>query len=242
MPELLLLSNSVSPGLGFLEHVLAEIGELVPPGSRLLFLPYASSDPDRYTEAMTAALAPLSVRVAGAHVVADPAREVAAADAVFTGGGNSFRLLRVLQAGQLLPVIRERVEAGMPYLGASAGSNVACPTIRTTNDMPIVEPASLDALGLIPFQINPHYFDPDPGSQHQGETRPQRIREFLEENDVPVLALREGSWLRVSGSSARVGGTAGALIFTRHEGERGVSPGTDVSHLMSARPRFDSVD
>jgi dipeptidase E len=242
VPELLLLSNSVSPGLGFLEHALGEISELLPPGSRLLFLPYASSDPDRYTEVMAAALAPLSVRVAGAHVAADPVHEVAAADAVFTGGGNSFRLLRALQIRGLVPAIRERAAAGMPYLGASAGSNVACPTIRTTNDMPIVEPASFDALGLIPFQINPHYLDPDPGSQHQGETRPQRIREFLEENDVPVLALREGSWLRVSGSAAKVGGTAGGIIFTRHSGERGVSPGTDVSHLMSAPVRFDSVD
>ncbi len=241
MPELLLLSNSVSPGGGFLEHALAEIGELVPPGSRLLFLPYASSNPDRYTQVMASALAPLSVRVVGAHVVADPVRELAGADAVFSGGGNSFRLLRALQASGLLPAIRERVGAGMRYLGASAGANVACPTIRTTNDMPIVQPASLDALGLIPFQINPHYLDPDPGSPHQGETRPQRIREFLEENDVPVLALREGSWLRVSGSTARVSGTAGGIIFTRHEGERGVSPGTDVSHLMSAPARFDSA-
>jgi dipeptidase E len=241
MPELLLLSNSVSPGLGFLEHALTEIGELVPPGSRLLFLPQANSDPDQYTRVVAGALAPLSVRVAGAHAVADPVRELAGADAVFTGGGNSFRLLRALQAGGLLPAIRERVAAGMPYLGASAGTNVACPTIRTTNDMPIVQPASLDALGLIPFQINPHYLDPDPDSTHQGETRPQRIREFLEENDVPVLALREGSWLRVSGSAARVAGTAGGVIFSRHEAERSVSPGTDVSRLLSTRPRFDSV-
>jgi dipeptidase E len=241
MPELLLLSNSVSPGLGFLEHALAEIGELVPPGSRLLFLPQANSDPDQYTSVVAAALAPLSVRVTGAHAVDDPVRELARADAVFTGGGNSFRLLRALQASGLLPAVRERVLAGMPYLGASAGTNVACPTIRTTNDMPIVQPASLDALGLIPFQINPHYLDPDPASTHQGETRPQRILEFLEENDVPVLALREGSWLRVSGSVARVAGTAGGVIFSRHEAERSVPPGTDVSHLLSARPRFDSV-
>jgi dipeptidase E len=241
MPELLLLSNSVSPGLGVLEHALAEIGGMVPPGSKLLFLPQASSEPDRYTQVMTSALAPLSVRVCGAQAVADPVRELDGADAVFTGGGNSFRLLRVLQASGLLAAIRERVAAGMPYLGASAGANVACPTIRTTNDMPIVQPASLDALGLIPFQINPHYLDPDPHSPHQGETRPQRIREFLEENDVPVLALREGSWLRVSGSVARVGGLAGGIIFTRHEGERGVSPGNDVSHLLSARARFDTA-
>jgi dipeptidase E len=238
--ELLLLSNSVSPGQAYLEHALAEIGALVPPGSTLLFLPYASSDPDRYTEVMAAALAPISVRVTGAHAVPDPVRELAAADAVFTGGGNSFRLLRALQDNGLLAAVRERAAAGLPYLGASAGSNLACPTIRTTNDMPIVAPAGLDALGLIPFQLNPHYFEPDPASAHQGETRPQRLREFLEENDVPVLALREGSWLRVSGSAATVGGTADAVLFSRTEGERAVPAGTDVSHLLSVRPQFDS--
>jgi dipeptidase E len=239
MPELLLLSNSVSPGMAFLEHARGVIGELVPPGSRLLFLPYASADLDRYGRVMTDALAPLGIAVLSAHVLTDPAAELTACDAVFCGGGNSFRLLRTLQRTGLIPALRERVAAGMPYLGASAGTNMACPTLRTTNDMPVVQPDSFAAIGLIPFQINPHYLDPDPASTHQGETRPQRIAEFLEENDVPVLGLREGSWLRVSGRAAAVGGTAGARLFSRGQDARELAPGTDVSYLLGVRPRFD---
>jgi dipeptidase E len=237
--ELLLLSNSVSPGMGFLEHARAVIGELVPAGSRLLFLPYAAADRDRYADVMTAALAPLSVSVIGAHRYRDPAAELGACDAVFAGGGNSFRLLRALESAGLVAALRARVTAGLPYLGASAGTNMACPTLRTTNDMPIVQPASFDAIGLIPFQINPHYLDPDPASAHQGETRPQRIDEFLEENDVPVLGLREGSWLRVSGAAAVLGGTASARLFRRSQDARELMPGTDVSELLAVTPRFD---
>jgi dipeptidase E len=237
--ELLLLSNSVSPGLGFLEHARAEIRELVPAGSRLLFLPYAVADRDRYAAVMTGALAPLSITVTSAHQLPDPAAALAACDAVFCGGGNSFRLLAALQAAGLVAALRERVTAGLPYLGASAGTNMACPTLRTTNDMPIVEPESFAAIGLIPVQINPHYLDPDPASTHQGETRPQRIAEFLEENDVPVLGLREGSWLRVSGAVAAIGGTAGARLFRRGQPAAELPPGADVSYLLGVRPRFD---
>ena len=239
MADLLLLSNSTSPGGAFLEHALTEITTLVPPGSSLLFVPFAGSDPDAYTERMAAALAPVGISVTGAHAAGDAGAALASADAIFVGGGNSFRLLRTLQRQGLLPAIAGRVADGLPYLGASAGSNLACPTIRTTNDMPIVAPDSLDALSLIPVQINPHYLDPDPASTHQGETRPQRIAEFLEENDVPVLGLREGSWLRVSGASARLGGTAGAVLFERDAGLRELAPGADVSWLLSAIPRFD---
>jgi dipeptidase E len=238
--ELLLLSNSVSPGMGVLEHARDVIGELVPPGSRLLFLPYASADRDRYADVMAAALAPLSVSVRSAHRYRDPAAELGSCDAVFAGGGNSFRLLRALQAAGMVAALRASATAGLPYLGASAGTNMACPTLRTTNDMPIVQPESFDAIGLIPFQINPHYLDPDPASTHQGETRPQRIGEFLEENDVPVLGLREGSWLRVSGDTALVGGTGGARLFGRSQEARELQPGADVSELLAVRPRFDA--
>lgn len=240
MPELLLLSNSTSPGLGFLEHARSEISRLAPPGSRMLFVPYASAHHDQYTEVMTAALAPLSVHVTGAHQVADPASAVATADAVFVGGGNSFRLLRTLQDTGLAAAIAERVRAGLPYLGSSAGTNMACPTLRTTNDMPITQPASFDALGLIPFQINPHYLDPDPASTHQGETRQRRIEEFLERNDVPVLGLREGGWLQVGDGLARTGGTAWARLFMRAAEPRELPPGSDVSDLLATRPHFDA--
>jgi dipeptidase E len=206
--------------------------------SRVLFVPFASSHPDAYTQAMTDALAPLGVRVTGAHQVTDPARALAQHDAVFVGGGNAFRLLRAAESCGLLPAIRERAAAGLPYLGASAGANLACPTIRTTNDMPIVQPASFNALGLVPFQINPHY---PAVAQHegQGETRDDRLSEFLDENDVPVLALCEGSWLRVHGPTAVIGGTSGGRLFSRGSTPLTVEPGDDVSPLLASRPVYD---
>jgi dipeptidase E len=138
-----------------------------------------------------------------------------------------------------LDALRNAVHGGVPYLGASAGSNLACPSIRTTNDMPIVEVASLSALGLIPFQLNTHYLDPDPGSSHQGETRQQRIEEFLEVNDVPVLALREGAWLRVSGKRAVLAGAGTGRLFRRHAEPADIPVGADLSFLLESKPSFD---
>jgi dipeptidase E len=240
MPELMLLSNSFSGGRPALEHAIEALAILFRGARQVLFVPYASSDPDRYTEAMRAVLATLDVRVSGAHDAADPVAALAQADAVFVGGGNAFRLLQAVQRNGLLRAMAERVNAGMPYLGVSAGANLACPTIRTTNDMPIVQPASLTALGLISFQVNPHY---PAGSTLDGQmrqARDSRLAEFLEENDVPVIGLCEGSWLQVSGMRAALGGTAGARIFARGCAPRDVQPGDDVTALLSTRPHYDS--
>ena len=144
------------------------------------------------------------------HIAANPAQAVKDTDAIFIGGGNTFRLLKTLYDFDLLGPIRERVADGMPYIGSSAGSNVAAPTIKTTNDMPIVQPPSFDALGLVSFQINPHYLDPDPNSKHMGETREERIRQFLEENDTPVVGLREGAMLRIENGETILRGSTGA--------------------------------
>lgn len=206
----------------------------------LLFVPFAARDQDGYTQIMQDALAPLGVRVDGAHRFEDAPAAVRAAEAIFIGGGNSFRLLRALQKRDMLSVIRAQVQGGTPYLGASAGSNVACPTIRTTNDMPIVEVDSLEALSLVPFQINPHYLDPQPGSAHMGETRAQRLTQFLEENNVPVLGMREGSWLHVADDRAELGGVAGARLFQRGSEPSEHPIGTDLSWLLSAQPHFDA--
>ncbi len=152
------------------------------------------------------------------------------AEAVFVGGGNTFRLLKTLQDTGLLEVIRRRVGEGMVYMGASAGSNVAGLTIRTTNDMPIVQPDSFEALGLVPFQINPHYIDADPGSKHMGETREQRLLEFLEENETPVVAIREGTWIRGDAGELRLGGGT-ARIFRSGDEVEEIDPGARLSDV-----------
>jgi dipeptidase E len=237
--ELLLLSNSTAPGMGFLEHATEAIQAALGDRSSLLFVPFASSDPDTYTSIMRQALARVGIEVTSLHQARNPIAAVADAQAVFVGGGNSFRLLHALTTAGVLEELRQAAEAGVPYLAASAGTNLACPTIRTTNDMPIVEPRSLAALGLIPFQLNPHYLDPDPRSPHQGETRPARIEEFLEENDVPVLGLREGAWLQVSGARAMLSGSNTGRLFRRHTGPIDIPVGADLSYLLNTCPRFD---
>jgi dipeptidase E len=229
--RLLLLSNSTAPGRKYLEHALDALADALTDVRRLLFVPYALADHDSYTAQVTETLSSLGVEVVGAHQ-GDPVELLDSTQAVFLGGGNTFRLLRALYAQELLAPIRDRVAQGTVYVGSSAGTNMACPTIRTTNDMPIVEPPSFEALGLIPFQINPHYLDPVSGDKHMGETREERITQFLEENDIPVLGLREGTWLSFVDSSVTLGGfTAGARLFQR-SGVEEVSVGADVSGLL----------
>ncbi|HET9210834.1 MAG TPA: dipeptidase PepE [Thermoanaerobaculia bacterium] len=229
MRRLLLISNSTNHGQGYLDHALGEIDDFLGPVRRLLFVPFALKDRAGYGAKARERLAAIGVEVS--TLTADEAGRMAVheAEAVFTGGGNTFRLLKTLQDSGLLPLIRERALAGMPYLGSSAGTNIAAPTIRTTNDMPIVQPASFEALWLVPFQINPHYLDADPASTHMGETREQRIKEFHEENETPVVGLREGAWIRVEGDHATLGGTRGARIFRRGEApeERGTGDSLD---------------
>lgn len=216
MPRrLLLISNSTNHGHGYLDHVLPKIDAFLGPVRRLVFVPFALKDRAAYGAKARERLAAIGVEVETLTADSAGVRLAASAEAFFTGGGNTFRLLKTLQDSGLLPLLRERGQAGIPYLGSSAGTNIAGPTIRTTNDMPIVEPASFDALGLVPFQLNPHYLDPDPGSTHMGETREQRIREFHEENDTPVVGLREGAWIRIEGDHATLGGARGARIFRR---------------------------
>jgi dipeptidase E len=239
--NLLLLSTSKLFGGRYLDYAIDAVTELLRGRNRLLFVPYALRDHAGYTASVRAAFEPTGIEVTGLDEVAGPAGAVRRAEAVFIGGGNSFRLLRALQDRGLIDPIRQQVQAGLPYLGSSAGSNMACPSLRTSNDMPIVQPASFTALNLIPFQINPHYQDPDPGSRHMGETREQRITEFLEENDVPVLGLREGCWLRVTGDTAAIGGVTGARLFTRGGPPAELAPGDDVSHLLAVEARFDTA-
>jgi len=239
--DLLLLSNSRNHGQEFLAHALDEIGDFLAGVTRLAFVPYALQDHDAYTGVIADALATCGVEVSGVQTAEDPRTVVEGAEAVFVGGGNSFRLLQRLQTSGVFEVVQRRVRSGeLRYMGSSAGTNMASPSLRTTNDMPIVEPASFSTFGFVPFQINPHYLDPAPESTHMGETREQRINEFLEENDVPVLGLREGSWLRIADSAARLGGRNGARLFGREAAPREVAASEDVSGLLDVRPRFDA--
>src|SRR5262249_1574796 len=190
--------------------------------------PYALHDRDKYAATAQQRFAKMGYELTSIHTAAIPAQAINETDAVFIGGGNTFRLLKTLYDLDLLGPIRERVAAGMPYIGSSAGSNVAGPTIRTTNDMPIVEPPSFDALGLVPFQLNPHYLDADPNSKHMGETREERIIQFLEENDTPVVGLREGAMLRIENGETILRGSSGARIFQRGMEPIEISPGAHV--------------
>lgn len=233
--RLLLVSNSTLHGSGYLDHCESEMRDFFGGVERVLFIPFALRDRDGYAARVRERLGRMELGVDSLHQGGDRAgarRLIESAGAVFTGGGNTFRLLAALYDLDLLGALRERALGGMPYAGSSAGSNLACPTVRTTNDMPIVEPPSLTALGLVPFQINPHYQDPDPGSTHQGETREERIREYLEENDRPVVGLREGAMLRVEGDRITLRGTTGARLFRRDAEPAEHSPGDDLSFLL----------
>lgn len=239
MSNLLLLSNSVLHGRGYLEHALPAVGEFLSGCREVVFVPWALADHDGYTARVRDALTPLGVRVRGLHTALDARAAVAEAEVLFVGGGNTFRLLRAIQAAGVIEPVRARVAAGeLRYLGSSAGTNHACPTIRTTNDMPIVQPPTFEAFNLIPFQINPHYLDPDPSSTHMGETREERIRQFLEENDVAVLGMREGAWLRRRGDELMLHGTTGARLFRRAQDPTEYQGGDDLSFLLKLSPRF----
>jgi dipeptidase E len=226
------MSNSANFGGGYLDHCMDEIREFLGPIKRVVFVPFALQDRKVYAERARERFARSGIEVDALTSDAAGQRLAARAEAMFVGGGNTFRLLKALQDSGLLEIVRTRGQEGMPYMGASAGSNIAAPTIKTTNDMPIVFPRSFDALSLIPFQVNPHYLDPLPDNKHMGETREERLREFLEENVTPVVGLREGSWLRVEDNEARLGGSAPARVFRRGRPPEERPPGASFSDLL----------
>jgi dipeptidase E len=232
MLRLLLASTSTTHGSGYLDHCAPQMQAVLGEARRVLFVPFALHDRDAYAARARERFARMGLALDSVHTASDPAAAAAAAEAFFVGGGNTFRLLHELHRAGLLESIRRRVAAGVPYLGTSAGANVACPTIKTTNDMPIVQPPSFAALGLVPFNINPHYLDPDPASTHMGETRETRIREFHEENDPPVVGLREGAMLRIEGHRVRLEGRAGARVFVKGAEPRECRPGDALDFLL----------
>jgi dipeptidase E len=232
MSRVLLISNSTLFGSGYLDHAEQEIRDFLGDIKRVLFIPFALYDRDAYSLSASERFKKMGLELTSVHNAIDGLQAVKETQAIFIGGGNTFRLLKTLYDQNLLDPIRLRVAEGMPYMGSSAGSNVAGPTIKTTNDMPIVEPPSFDALGLVSFQINPHYLDPDLNSKHMGETREKRIQEFLEENDTPVLGLREGAMVRCERGVIMLKGSTGARIFRRGFDPVETLPGDQLDELL----------
>lgn len=231
--RILVISNSTLYGGGFLDHAEAEIRDFLGNTGRVLFMPFALFDHDAYAAKARSRFKAMGYELDSIHEAADKPQAVNDAAAIFIGGDNTFRLLKALYDFQILTLIRKRVGGGMPYVGSSAGSNVAGPTIKTTNDMPIVEPPSFQALSLVSFQINPHYLDPDPDSRHMGETREERILQFLEENDTPVVGLREGAMVRLEKGETILKGSTGARIFRKGHQPVEIKPGTRLDELLT---------
>ena len=235
MRRILLLSNSTLQGSPYLEWARPYLQELLGDLETALFIPYArpgGASHGDYTDATREAMAAGGYGLSGIHEYDDPVAAVREAEAVFIGGGNTFVLLSELYGSGVMGPIRERVAEGMPYIGSSAGTNVAGVTIGTTNDMPIACPSSFESIGLVPFNINPHYLDPDAGSTHKGETREERINEFHVFNEQPVVALREGSLLDIRGDRVEVRGKTGGRLFRPRIEAAELEPGTRLDGLM----------
>ena len=233
--KLLLISNSTNAGEAYLSHPKEEMARFLKDGIRkVLFFPYAAVTftYDDYLTKVASRFSEFGIEVESVHDCQSPKEAVLSAQAIVVGGGNTWQLTRMLHDLGLIDIIREKVLTGTPYIGWSAGANVACPTIRTTNDMPIVDPGGLHAFNLVPFQINPHYLDANPEG-HAGETREQRIQEFIEINpDLYVVGLREGTMLKVINKKVELIGPRPARIFRKGESPVEYAAGQDLSFLM----------
>ncbi len=235
MQKLIIASTSSLHGSSYLEYLLPELEKFFGHTEEILFLPYARPSGisyEDYTMKVREALSQIGKLVLGIHECSDPALAIRQAKAIFVGGGNTFLLVKTLYDFQLLDVLREVVQQGTAYLGTSAGSNILGMSMQTTNDMPIVYPPSFDTLGLIPFNINPHYLDPDLNSSHQGETRETRIKEFHVWNDIPVIGLREGSWLEVQGRQIVLKGELSARLFRKDKNPVEIETGNHFEVLI----------
>jgi len=216
MKKLIIASTSTIHGSNYLEYLLPTLSDFFTNCNTLLFIPYARPGGisyDAYTDLVKKVFATISIAVKGIHEFEDPKAAIQNAEAIFTGGGNTFELVNQLYKTTVISDLKEAIEKGTPYLGTSAGSNICGLTMMNTNDMPIAYPSSFDTLGCIPFNINAHYLDPVSGSTHMGETRETRIKEYHVFNATPVLGLREGSWLEVCGDAIVLKGELSARFF-----------------------------
>ena len=235
MKKLLIASTSTVHGKDYLEYIIPELSKFFKGVHEVLFIPYAQPGGmtyDEYTAKAQEGFDKLNIKVRGIHEFKNHFGAVNNAKGIFTGGGNTFLLLKKLYEMKLMPSIKNVVENGTPYFGTSAGSNIAGLTIQNTNDMPIVYPPKFDSFGFVNFNLNPHYLDPDPTSTHMGETRETRINEFHTINKTPVLGLREGSWLNMKGNKIELKGELNAILFQRGKVPKELAPETDLSFLM----------
>jgi dipeptidase E len=231
---MIIASTSTIHGGNYLEYLLTTLEIHFSQCAEILFIPYARPggvSHDNYTDTVRSAFAKINKTVKGLHEFDNPVEAIQKAQGIFIGGGNTFLLVAQLYQNKVMEVIATAVESGTPYLGSSAGSNVTGLTMQTTNDMPIIYPTSFKTLGLIPFNLNPHYLDADLQSKHMGETRETRIKEFHAFNDTPVLGLREGSWLEVSGSTILLKGGLTARLFRQNQTPKELVPETDLAFL-----------
>lgn len=234
MKKCIIASTSTLHGGAYLGYLLPQLEVLFKNVNEILFVPFAQPGGiscDAYTEKAAEAFQKININVVGLHTFDNPVEAVKKAKGIFTGGGNTFRLVNQLYKLECMAPLREAVLNGVPYLGTSAGSNICGVTMQTTNDMPIVYPPSFKTLGIVPFNVNPHYLEPDMQSKHMGETRETRIKEFHSMNTLPVIGLREGSWLEVNSQSILLKGAHRAIIFKQGEPPHEAEPETDFKNL-----------
>lgn len=232
----ILASTSTMFGQDYLAYLSTALEELLSDIEEVTFIPFARPlgiSYDEYTKKAAKFFQGLEKKVKGLHEFQNPVETLQNAEAIFTGGGNTFLLLKTLYELNLMETLRQKIQDKTPYLGTSAGSNIAGQNIKTTNDMPIVHPPSFEALKIIPFNINPHYLDPDPNSTHNGETREVRILEFLSQNETPVIGLREGSWIRGVGEELHLKGKFSARIFLRNQKPYEIETESDLKFLKA---------
>ena len=234
MKNLIIASTSTIHGSGYLEYLLPELSLFFKNCKSILFIPFARPggiSHDNYTVKVQQAFAKINIAVRGLHEFDSAKEAIETAEGIFTGGGNTFLLVSQLYKNKVMDVLANAVKNGTPYLGTSAGSNITGLSMQTTNDMPIVYPPSFQTLGLIPFNLNPHYLDADLQSKHMGETRETRIKEFHQFNSIPVLGLREGSWLEVRGGNIILKGDLSARLFLQNQEPKELETGSDLSGL-----------
>lgn len=231
---MIIASTSTLHGGAYLEYLMPTLQNHFKDCSEILFIPYARPggiSHDGYTENARVAFAKIGKTVKGLHEFSNPIEAIQKAEGIFTGGGNTFLLVTQLYKNNVMEVLSQTVADGTPYLGSSAGSNITGISMQTTNDMPIIYPPSFTTLGLIPFNLNPHYLDPDLQSKHMGETRETRIKEFHAFNEIPVIGLREGSWLEVSGEKIILKGTLTARLFRQNLAPEELESESDISWI-----------